>query len=342
MIEKLNGHSDIQQLDKRHSVDYLCSAPSGEPVLQLDGAIELFIKHLIGAGRKPETIKTYRIRFGLFQQHPGFAGSVPVSQFTPEDLDNWAASLTLREGGLSDSSRLGYIQAIKTLFAFCHRRGYIPRDPARDLVRPRINHTARNKVMAHQTLFALLDHAWKKARNGNPRDLAIMLLLADTGMRRKELVNIKINDLNLDQLEVHITEGKTGERLADYTEGTREVIKLWLQSRPDVPHDYLFTTHQNSFSEPGKQLSPDTVNSIMRRLASTAKIGGRHNPHSLRHLVGQWLTDRLGNLEIVRQKLGHRSITTTARFYAHQDISRVKAATALHSPTLSYRRDGNE
>lgn len=319
--------------------------PLGEPVqpsgLELETAIGLFIQHLNGAGCAAETIKSYRVRFNLFMSHPGFSGAVALSQFGPEDLDQWAA--TLRQKGLSDSSRLAYIQAIKTLFAFCHRRGYITRDPAIDLVRPRINQTARNKVMPHQSLFKLLDAAWTKADKGNPRDLAIMVLLADTGIRRKELVNIKINDLDLAGLDLHITNGKTGYRLADYTEGTRDILLMWLSVRPATNNDYLFvSTESNLKHTPGQPLAPDAVNSIMRRLAKAAGVKGKANPHSLRHLVGQWMTDRLGNLEIVRQKLGHASITTTARFYAHQDNSRVKAATALHSLTNTYRRSDDE
>jgi site-specific recombinase XerD len=77
-----------------------------------------------------------------------------------------------------------------------------------------------------------------------------------------------------------------------------------------------------------------TVNQLYSRLKRLSeKIEGivRFNPQSIRHRVGQAWIDKGANLELVRQKLGHADITTTAMFYANQDRERVKRATKKYS-----------
>jgi integrase len=334
------------------------SAPAAPriEVATLDQAIEKFLIHLDAADRSPATITAYRARFRRFLAYEEISGDMPLEAITPELLDRWAASLREKrrlyadhryrepvERPLSDATRLAYIQTAKTLLAFCHRRGYLDRDVGADLERPHVDHKATNKVMPLQTLYRMLDAAQEKAQaeDGNARDLALLMFAADTGARRGEIVSLRIDNLRLEQLEADVI-GKTGRRPVDYTEETADVLRLWLQERPDVDHDYVFTGSMAGYSRNrGGPLSPDAVNSIFRRLAKTAGVTGKCNPQAVRHLVGQQWTDRV-NLELVRQKLGHRSVTTTAMFYAHQDMSRVKAATKLHSVLNGYRNGNGE
>ena len=62
---------------------------------------------------------------------------------------------------------------------------------------------------------------------------------------------------------------------------------------------------------------------IFGRLSKKAGVKGRFDPHSIRHLVGQYWTDET-NLALAQVKLGHRDMSTTGRFYAHQDRARIK------------------
>lgn len=315
----------------------------------LDQVITLFVQHLRGAGRADETISSYLVRFRRFMSHPGFAGSVSISQFRAEDIDHWAASLhqEVKDRSITMTTCADYIQAIKTLFKFAFLRGYIPHDPTGALPRPKVHHSSRNKVMSHQDLFRLLDRAWLKAQQGGSiRDLAIVSLMADTGLRRKEIVLLTIGNLDLEQSEIYVEQTKNSTPFTnDFTPVTGELLATWLQERLPADHDVLFTivdcpaNQRRNNKQPGDPLHPDAINSLMRRLAKAAGVKGRSNPHALRHLVGQWFTDRLGNLEIVRQKLNHRSIYTTARFYANQDRTRVKAATQLHGLMNGYKRE---
>ncbi|MCI0575715.1 MAG: tyrosine-type recombinase/integrase [Chloroflexi bacterium] len=317
--------------------------------MTLSEAIDKFLTYLEGAGRTAETIVSYRRRFVRFLAH--FGPGRELASIAPEELDSFAASLrtvaTVYDNHshrkpvhrkLSEPTVYDYLQAPKTFLRFCHRRGYTATDLGQHLELPQLDHGRHDNVMSRQDLYRLLDAAYARALAGRPRDLAMLMFMVDTGCRRGELVNLRINDLRLAALEADVY-GKTGRRQVDYTLVTAQALEVWLSIRPAAGHPYVFTGDMRPTSRNrGGQLKPDAVNKIFARLAQQAGVRGPGNPHAVRHLVGQTWADNV-NLELVRQKLGHRNITTTAMIYAHQDLSRVKAATQLYSPLVGYRRE---
>jgi site-specific recombinase XerD len=289
--------------------------------------LTLFTEHLTANGRSPETINTYRRRLDQFFANGQAGPDTPLATITPELLDQWAAAI--HTSSLAQATRLGYIQNLKTLLTFAYRRGYMERNVGDELERPHLDHNAAasGRVMKAADLKLLVNHLTQTA---NIRDLAIISFMADTGARRGEVSTLRIPDLLPDQLDAYVT-GKTGRQLVDYTATTRDIINLWLEQRPAVWHNFVFTSSGSPTSSPGDPICPGAINQIMRRLARAAGCSGPTNPHAIRHLVGQTFSDHV-NLELVRQKLRHSNIHTTAAFYAHQDRERLKAATVLYSP----------
>lgn len=276
--------------------------------------LEGFLLYLEAGGRSPRTLATYRERLGyvlVFLEERGVCELVQ-----PGDLDAYVVSL--RRRGLSPVTIAGRIVAIKTFFAWCVRRGYLSRSPADHLRKPQLERGGRAMAMARDDLTRLIG-----AADGRPRDLAVLLFLADTGCRIGELVNLKLCDVDLVECAAQVS-GKTGGRWIDFTGRTAEAVEVWLTVR-DGLGDTLFGMTSNG------------VRKMLERLGARAGVTGRVNPHSIRHLVGQNWLDQGANLEIVRQKLGHRDIAVTAMFYAHQDRVRVKAATEK----FSLVRDGD-
>jgi integrase len=173
--------------------------------------------------------------------------------------------------------------------------------------------------MDRDNLSKMIAVAEEQAKAGYPRNLAIVYFIAETGCRVGEAVTLRIPALNLDDCEARV-KGKTKGRDVDFTDRTAKAMRDWLSVRPEVDHDYVFVAKQ------GGKLSTGAIYNLFRRFAEKAGVKGRFNPHAIRHLVGQYWTDK-ANLELARQKLGHEDISTTALFYAHQDRARGKEAT---------------
>jgi len=299
----------------------------------LKDAVEAFLLALEARGCRPRTVGSYRQRLaGLMR----LLGSRGLTEVTPGDLDAWVVSLRRQSerwgnhpqrpaaaGGLSEATIAGRIQAAKAFFRWCEERGLVDRSPARHLRKPRLDQAVPGeKVMDRGDLLRMVEAAGERAAEGGwlaVRDLALLLFLADTGCRVGEAASLRLGWLRLEACEADV-EGKTGRRVVDYTERTAAALRAYLAVRPSVGNDRVFVGRS------GDPLTPRGIYQVFKRLAKAAGVKGRFNPHSLRHLVGQTFTDR-ANLELARQKLGHKDVTTTARFYANQDRARLRAAT---------------
>jgi len=270
--------------------------------------IEEFLLCLEAAGRAERTLGSYEERLrclAIFLEEQGIR---EIGAVRAVDLDRFVVSQRRRQ--LSAVTIAGRIQAVKTFFAWCVKRCYLERSPAAHLVKPKLERGGRSPAMAREDLGRLL-----AAAGGRPRDLAVLLFLADTGCRVGELVGLERSDVNVEERCAWVS-GKTGGRWVDFTERTAGALERWL----------VISDSSSVFGMTG-----NAVRKMLVRLAEKAGVAGRVNPHSVRHLVGQaWLDDG-ANLELVRQKLGHRDITVTANFYAHQDRERVRVATERFS-----------
>lgn len=311
--------------------------------MTIDQAADLFLLFISGRGRSKTTVNFYRRYLVEWQRGICVANLADV---TPELLDEWAAGLrgerlmfpNHRRPNTPNQTRpysphtvAGLIGVVKTFIGFCAARGYVQSNVAAHLRKPGLSHQARNRAMRVQDLYRMLDVA-------GVRDRAMLLFMADTGARRGEVVGLRVGALDLDGLCGEVV-GKTGRRPVEFTATTANWLRLWLTERAAIgaEGDRVFVgTFETAWQSYGQPLGNSGINAIFQRLAKRAGVTGPASPHALRHLVGQHLAGRV-NLELVRLKLGHQSITTTAMYYANQDRSHVAAATQMHSLLNDYQ-----
>jgi len=278
-------------------------------------ALTRFKLYLEGQGRSARTIHAYDER--IWRMINFFASQgrddVSLAEITVDDMDAFAVSL--RRGNLAPASVAGVIQAVKFFFRWCVEREYLSKSPARYLAKPRLDFRVTNKAIRQEDYDRLIRYVRLRE---NLQLEAILMFLGDTGCRVGELCSLDVTNIDFDKMEATVV-GKTGERVVDFTGSTAVVLKRLLSQR-DQTSGAVF---RNSESQ---RITPNQIYSQLRW--TSEKIGGieRFNPHSIRHRVGQAWLDKGANLELVRQKLGHTDIVTTANFYAHQDHSRVKIA----------------
>jgi site-specific recombinase XerD len=298
----------------------------------LNEAIDKFLKAVEARTCRDRTVGSYRQRFKCLQSFAEAKGLSNLKDVTPEHLDDWVVSLRRQEtrwadhptrmeedGSLSDATLAGRIGTAKTFFKWCVERDHLKRSPAKHLVIPELDSSAEGKLIDHDDLLKMEAEAKRWAQAGQPRDLALVRFITETGCRVGEAESLRLSDLKLESCEAKVR-GKTKNRRVDFTELTAEALRDWIAVRPNAGHDFVFVSRLKT------PLTRSGMYQIFRRLAETAGIEGRYNPHAIRHLVGQSWTDE-ANLELARQKLGHKHVSTTSKFYAHQDRSRVKKTT---------------
>lgn len=278
--------------------------------------LDLFYQSLEAAGDSDRTVGTYRQRLSCFFR---FVKCQP-GEVTVEMVEAWVVSM--RRRGLSNVTIRGRLTAVKTFYAWGINRGHWGTSPAAAV---RFKKGRRSKVLRAakpEEVKRMVAAAGERARNGQKRDLALLLFTVDTGCRAGEVAGLRREHLSIARREA-LVDGKTGPRMVDFTNKTAQALSNWLSQHPTPQSDFVFVGLHTP--NQGNPIKPGTLYQLFRRLAIAAGVNGRFNPHSIRHLVGQVWADNT-NLELVRQKLGHRDISTTA-VYANQDRARVKRFT---------------
>ena len=247
-------------------------------------------------GRSRHTQRAYRADAGRFLA----AVEKPLHRITLGDLQQYAGQLL--ESGLEPSSVYRTMSAVKSLFAFGHRLGYLPFDVARPLRLPALRDGLAERILEETDVLRMI------ALEGMPRNKAILLTLYVGGFRVAELCSLKWSDLQSRDAAGQITVfGKGGK--------TRTVLmpeSVWnaLQSlRGDArENDPVFRSRK------GGHLDESQVWRIVRKASKRAGIEKAVSCHWLRHAHASHALDRGAPIHLVQATLGHSSISTTGRY----------------------------
>lgn len=172
----------------------------------------------------------------------------------------------------------------------------------------------RMEPLTRDELLSLL----AAARQSNPRDWCLLLLMYSHGLRASEAGSLLRNDLNERDWTLSVKRLKGSEKTLQvvYPNGVklldaRKAITEWLCERP--AGSYLFPNPH------GAALSRISVYQIFRKYAKAAGLPNhKSSPHALKHTLGQNLHDAGQPIEVVAACLGHRRIDSSRRYF---DIS---------------------
>ena len=151
------------------------------------------------------------------------------------------------------------------------------------------------------------------------RNLAMLTVMLNIGLRVSEISNLKPGHLNLTENKLRVVNGKGGvDRDLTIPNGyTSEVLKNWKQIRPKG--DYFFCTLK------GGQVSTRYIHLAVKRYVLKAGINKNVSPHTMRHSFATEFYRQTKDLETLRMILGHSNILTT-QIYITLANEEVKAA----------------
>lgn len=164
------------------------------------------------------------------------------------------------------------------------------------------------------------------------RNLALLTLLSDTGLRIAEALALTTGDLVKQGgvvTHVQVRHGKGG-KTARLPVTQRAAVRLgvWLEARPalGLGNGAVFCTISRGLRggfggehalAPGRPIGARYVRQLLDRKAREAGIERHISPHTLRHTFATHLLRQTGNLELTRKALRHANVTTTAAIYSH-------------------------
>jgi integrase/recombinase XerD len=170
---------------------------------------------------------------------------------------------------------------------------------------------------------------------GSPLHRIWLLTLYATGIRREELVQLKIGDIDSDRMLIRIRQGK-GKKDRNVMLSPRllqELRDYWRSANPK-PKTFLFPSkgaHPNS----DLPMTSKSVWDAVQQAATRAGLDKPVHPHTLRHCFATHLLESGADLRTIQLLLGHTDLRTTSR-YLHLSERHLKAtASPLDSLTLA-------
>jgi site-specific recombinase XerD len=271
------------------------------PVAQADNDNQMLAMWLHGRPATTQRAYSYEVQ-GLL----AFTGK-PLAHITLGDLQGFFSGLE----SLAPASRARVINAVKSLFRFAQRIGYLHFNPAATVLSPKIKNTLAERILSESDVHRLL------ALEPHPRNMVLLRLMYAAGLRVSEACGLKWRDVvereGAGQITVYGKGGKTRVVLLSL-ETWVELISLKGEGGADDP---VFASRKGH-----GHLHPSQVKRIVTTAAERAGVEGQVSPHWLRHAHASHALDRGAPIHLVQATLGHASVATTGKYlHARPDDS---------------------
>ncbi len=151
----------------------------------------------------------------------------------------------------------------------------------------------------------------------NSRDLAIVTMLYSTGMRRSELIGLKLRDVDLQGGLIKVLGKRNKERFIPLLAELGRQLRVYLDFRTALVGDNI---SELFLTEKGDKIYETLVYRIINNYFSEASSKLKKSPHILRHSFATHLLSHGANLNSVKELLGHSSLAST-QVYTHSNIA---------------------
>ncbi|MBI2314991.1 tyrosine-type recombinase/integrase [Candidatus Daviesbacteria bacterium] len=259
-----------------------------------------FVGHLKGKSRASATILAYGKDIQQLVDYLQISGKSDPKEVQTEDLQTFMQKLANEHYTPKSISRK--TNSTKTFFKFLKTSGLIASDPADNLEHPKFE----NKPP--RILTKLEYRSLRDAARADIRMLAVIELLLQTGIRIGELAKLRVEDIDLENLTLHVPPFEnTRERTIPLNKAAAEAIKNYLPKRTKTPNHALFVT------KTGRPLLIRNIRTAIDRYFKAADIK-ETKVNDLRHTWVAYQLQAGVPMTMVSKLAGHKRLSTTEKY----------------------------
>lgn len=231
-----------------------------------------------------------------------------------------------KEKGISNNTINKRIGLLKQCLNFSVKNGFISSNPIDGLTTLQTRKRETITIPRHIILDILRYLDQQDDSIYNLRNKVIVYLLLDTGLRLNELVNLKIENINISALQIELTYTKTHrDRTVFISQKTADILTEYIKLL-NRKFGVLIIEFRNH-----KKIIPRHINKILSDIAKTLNISQSISPHKWRHTYATMCLQNGANLEFVRKTLGHSNLQTTQK-YLHIERKNMSKQHKAYSP----------
>jgi integrase/recombinase XerD len=219
---------------------------------------------------------------------------------------------------------------LRAFFKWLARENHILSNPASELELPRVHRKLPTHILSAEDVEAVMAQTQVHGEMG-VRDRAILETLYSTGIRRSELINLKLYDIDIKNGSLLVRQGK-GQKDRYVPLGSRAIqwLKLYLEDlrpsiviEPDEGHVFL-----HEFGEP---FSKNRLSDMIKKHLRAAGVDMPGAAHLFRHAMATHMLTNGADIRFIQAILGHAQLTTT-EIYTHVTIAKLKEVHAMTHP----------
>ncbi len=182
-------------------------------------------------------------------------------------------------------------------------------------------------VVSSDNISAIIEGLPENANYSERLNHLIICLLYGTGIRRAELMAIKVEDVNFSLRQIKVLGKRSKERIVPLTHELAGQISNFMELKASklLSSEFLLVNQKN------KPLYPGYIYNVVKKTLTLHKVNGRRGPHILRHTYATHLLQNGAELLSVKELLGHSSLVST-QVYTHVNIEDLKKTYKKNHP----------
>ena len=235
---------------------------------------------------------------------------------------------------LSWGSQHLHLKEVRGFFAWLTKVNHIPFNPAAEIELPRQPKTLPKAILSSDEVEQVLAQPNTTTPLGL-RDRAILETFYSTGIRRSELCNLRIDDIQVDRQSLFVNQGK-GKKDRYVPIGMRALV--WIARYVEQSRDKLLLDEKERtlfVTNVGEPINPDSLTEYSRRYIQSAGINKPGACHIFRHTMATLMHENGADLATIQIILGHEK-TDTTQIYARTSLRRLLET---HNRTHPAERD---
>ena len=271
-----------------------------------EGVFKVIHQHTVLQGKSPSTFHNYIRRVALISLH---FNKLP-EQISDDEINEYLTALSISSNSPSRSSFKHMVYGLRYYYRHIGLN-------ERAIALPSLKNDLKLPIILNQSELKELFKAPQLLKHR-----VVLSLAYSAGLRSREIINLKISDIDFERKTIHIRQSKyKKDRIVPLSNLIAKGLKKYL--KVENPNIWLFNG-----KEINGQYSAKGLSWIMREALKKTSIQKQVNFHSLRHSYATHLLEDGINIVIIKQLLGHATIATTM-IYLHVAIL---PHTPPHSP----------
>jgi integrase/recombinase XerD len=285
-----------------------------------------YCEHLTVLGYAQGTVKAEIFFLNRFFKYLGELNITEIAAVTRDVVRDYQTHLYEELNAKGEPNGVAYqnnnLRSVKAFFRFLRDNNYLAGDPAKDITYAKTPKRLPRSILSGPEAKKVI-HAPNTKTILGYRDRAILEVLYSTGIRRAEVINLLLQDVDYHDGLVRVNSGKgnkdrvvpIGKIACRYIENYVKAVRPSLIRDPYNNHLFL--------SMKGSRLSKSVVGEIVKRYGKKAKVKKNISPHTFRHTCATLMLRNKANIRHIQELLGHASLEST-QIYASVSITDLK------------------